>query len=126
MRNRRPSRALTDAGMSGFLTKLEYKCLWYGSEYLKADWWYASSKVCSRCGWKKDDLTLGETVWRCDGCGALNQRDAKAARNLELWPGLSLPVIGRGDRVRPTMPAVVCEALIGSASEVQARACLEY
>ena len=100
MSNRRLSRAIADAGMSGFLAKLEYKCLWYGAEYLKADRWYASSKLCSRCGWKKDDLTLSETVWGCHGCGAINQRDANAARNLELWPGLSFPASGRGDRVR--------------------------
>ncbi len=32
IRNRRLARAIADAGMSGFLTKLEYKCLWYGAE----------------------------------------------------------------------------------------------
>ena len=37
MGNRRLARYIADAGMSGFLAKLEYKCLWYGSEYLKAD-----------------------------------------------------------------------------------------
>ena len=37
LRNRRLSRAIADAGMSGFLTKLEYKCLWYGAEFVKAD-----------------------------------------------------------------------------------------
>ena len=45
MRNRRLARAIADAGMSGFLTKLEYKCVWYGAEYLKADRWYPSSKL---------------------------------------------------------------------------------
>ena len=101
MGNRRLARAIADAGMSGFLGKLEYKCRWYGAEYLKADRWYASSKLCSRCRWKKDDLTLGETVWICDGCGAINQRAGHwQSRNLELWPGLSFPASGRGDRVR--------------------------
>ena len=31
VKNRRLARAISDAGMSGFLTKLEYKCLWYGA-----------------------------------------------------------------------------------------------
>ena len=31
LRNRRLARAITDAGMPGFLTKLEYKCAWYGA-----------------------------------------------------------------------------------------------
>ena len=32
IRNRRLGRAIAYAGMSGFLIKLEYKCLWYGAE----------------------------------------------------------------------------------------------
>ena len=110
MRNRRLARAVADAGMSGILARLEYKCLWYGAEHVKADRWFASSKLCSHCGWKRDDLTLSKREWRCGGCGVLNDRDTNAACNLELWPGLSFPVSGRGDRVRPAMPALVGEA----------------
>ena len=62
MLNRRLARAIADAGISGFLTKLEYKCLWYGAEFMKANRWFASSKLCSQCGWKNDDLTLSEGV----------------------------------------------------------------
>ena len=118
MRNRRLARAIADAGMSGFLTKLEYKCVWYGAEYLKADRWYPSSKLCSHCGWKNDDLTLSDREWWCGGCGVLNERDYNAAVNLSNWPGLSFPVSGRGDRVRPATPAVVGEASSGSSPEV--------
>ena len=110
IRNRRLARALSDAGMSGFLSKLEYKCAWYGTEFVKADRWFASSKLCAHCGWKNDDLTLSDREWLCGGCGVLNERDYNAAVNLENWPGLSFPVSGRGDRVRPAMPAVVGEA----------------
>ena len=110
IRNWRLARALSDAGMSGFLSKLEYKCAWYGTEFVKADRWFASSKLCAHCGWKNDDLTLSDREWWCGGCGVLNERDYNAAVNLENWPGLSFPVSGRGDRVRPAMPAVVGEA----------------
>ena len=99
VRNRRLARAIADAGMSGFLAKLDYKCGWYGAEYVKADRWYASSKLCAHCGWKNDDLTLSDREWWCSGCGILNNRDANAAMNLANWPGLSFPVSGRGDRV---------------------------
>ena len=109
VRNRRLSRAIADAGMAGFLGKLEYKCAWYGTQYVKADRWFASSKLCSHCGWKHDDLTLSDREWWCGGCGVLNERDANAAVNLRNWPGLSFPVTGRGDRVRPALPAVVVE-----------------
>ena len=110
MRNRKLARAIADAGMSGFLTKLEYKCVWYGAEFVKADRWFPSSKLCAHCGWKNDDLTLSDREWWCGGCGALNERDYNAAVNLENWPGLSFPVSGRGDRVSPATPAVVVEA----------------
>ena len=114
IRNRRLARALSDAGMSGFLSKLEYKCAWYGTEFVKADRWFASSKLCAHCGWKNDDLTLSDREWWCGGCGVLNERDYNAAMNLSNWPGLSFPVSGRGDRVRPAMPAVVGEASTNS------------
>ena len=126
IRNRRLARAIADAGMSGFLVKLEYKCTWYGAEYLKADQWFASSRLCAHCGWKKADLTLSDREWRCDGCGVLNDRDTNAAVNLANWPGLSFPVTGRGDCVGPAMPAVVGEASRESMPEVWAPAKLEY
>ena len=100
MGNRRLARAIADAGMSEFLAKLEHKCLWYGAEHVKADRWFASSRLCCRCGWKKEDLTPRDRAWRCGGCGTVNEREANAARNLELLPGLSFPVPGGGDRVR--------------------------
>ena len=109
LRNRRLARSIADAGMSGFLAKLEYKCAWYGSEFVRADRWFASSKLCAHCGWKNDDLTLSDREWRCGGCGTLNDRDTNAADNLASWPGLSFPVSGRGDRVSPAMPAVASE-----------------
>ena len=116
MRNRKLARAIADAGMSGFLTKLEYKCVWYGAEFVKADRWFPSSKLCAHFGWKNDDLTLSDREWWCGGCGALNERDYNAAVNLENWPGLSFPVSGRGDRVSPATPAVVVEASTDYAS----------
>ena len=98
-----------------FLAKPEYKCAWFGVECVKADRWYASSKLCAHCGWKNDDLTLSDREWWCVGCGALDERDYNAAVNLGNWPGSSFPVSGRGDRVRPATPAVVVEASTDSA-----------
>ena len=113
MRNRRLARAVADAGMAGFLAKLEYKCAWYGAEFVKTDRWFPSSKLCSRCWWHKGDLGLSDRLWRCQRCGSVNDRDANAARNLESWPGLSFPVSGRGGLVSPVMPAVASEASRG-------------
>ena len=110
LRNRRLSRAIADAGMAGFLAKLEYKCAWYGAEFVKADRWFASSRLCAHCGWHNGDLSLSDRQWSCGSCGALNERDANAALNLETWPSSSFSVSGRGGRVSPAMPAVAREA----------------
>ena len=112
LRNRRLARSIADAGMSGFLDKLEYKCAWYGAEFVKADRWFPSSKLCAHCGWHNGDLSLSDRQWWCGSCGALNDRDANAALNLETWPSSSFPVSGRGGRVSPAMPAVASEASI--------------
>ena len=125
MQNRRLARSLADAGMAGFLNKLEYKCAWYGTEYGKVDQWFPSSKLCSSCGTKNQSLTLSDRWWTCPGCGAVNDRDLNAALNLER-AGFELPGAGRGDRVSPAMPAVVCEASKGSGYDVWPPALLEY
>ena len=110
LRSRRLARAIADAGMSGFLAKLEYKCAWYGSELVKADRWFPSSRLCAHCGWHNGDLRLSDREWWCGSCGALNERDANAALNLETWPSSSFSVSGRGGRVSPATPAVASEA----------------
>ena len=94
LRNRRLARAIADAGMSGFLAKLEYKCAWYGAEFMKADRWFASSKLCAHCGWKNDDLRLSDREWWCVGCGVLNKRDPECRSQFSELAGFELP----GDR----------------------------
>ena len=112
LRNRRLARAIADAGMSGFLAKLEYKCAWYGAEFVKADRWFPSSKLCAHCGWHHGELSLSDRQWWCGSCGVLNDRDGNAAENLKEWPSLSFSVSGRGGRVSQAMPAVASEASI--------------
>ena len=52
LRNRRLARAIADAGMSGFLAKLEYKCAWYGAQFVKAHRWFPSSRLL--CQWRRE------------------------------------------------------------------------
>ena len=73
-----------------------------------------------------EDLTLSGREWWCGGCGVLNDCDHNAALNLGKLPSLSFPVSGRGDRVRPAMPAMVCEASRVSGLGAQAPTKLEY
>ena len=43
---------------------------------------YASSKLCNCCGYKKADLTLSDREWVCPCCGSYNDRDINAAMNI--------------------------------------------
>ncbi|WP_330251670.1 transposase [Nocardia sp. NBC_00565] len=82
VRNRRLSRAISDAGFAEFVRLLEYKADWYGATVWKADRWFASSKTCGPCGWVHTELTLADRSWACPGCGVVHDRDRNAAGNL--------------------------------------------
>ena len=83
MQNRKLARAIGDVGMGEFGRQAAYKCVWYGSELMKADLWFPSSKMCCQCGHVKEALTLGERTYRCEKCGSVIDRDLNAAINLE-------------------------------------------
>ncbi len=82
LRNRRLSRALSDAAIGEFLRQLKYKAEWYGRQYVEIDPWFASSKTCACCGHKLDELKLSIRQWTCPSCNANHDRDINAARNI--------------------------------------------
>jgi putative transposase len=51
---------------------------------VKSDRFFASSKLCHVCGYKKTDLTLSVRHWTCPVCHAEHNRDVNAAINLKL------------------------------------------
>ncbi len=81
--NGRLARSLSDIGFGRIRMQLQYKALRYGTYLLVADRWYASSKLCSGCGFKHAMLALNERVWTCSQCGARHDRDHNAAINLQ-------------------------------------------
>lgn len=82
MKNRYLAKAIQDQGFYYFKKQLEYKCKWNGIEFVEADPWYASSKICSGCGNKKNKLSLSERTYRCECCGLVIDRDLNASINL--------------------------------------------
>jgi putative transposase len=82
VKNRRLSRAVSDAGWGEFVRQLDYKADWYGSRVWKADRWFPSSKTCGDCGRINQALLLADRTWVCPGCGVLHDRDENAAGNL--------------------------------------------
>lgn len=82
LKNRKLSRAISEAGFHEFARQLEYKCKLYGIEFIKVDRFFPSSKLCSKCGCKKDKLKLSERTYHCEHCGNVMDRDLNAAINL--------------------------------------------
>lgn len=81
LRNRRLSKAISDAAMSELHRQLEYKSGWHGRAFGKCDQWEPTSKTCSDCGAKNSDLKLSDRSWSCS-CGATHDRDANASINI--------------------------------------------
>ena len=65
-----------------FKQKLVNKCSYYGIILRMANKYFASSKICYKCGNKKKNLTLNDRVYKCDHCGNEIDRDLNAAINL--------------------------------------------
>lgn len=82
VRNRRLSKAISDAGWGMFVRMLEYKAEWYGGEVVMIDRWYPSSKTCSSCGHAAGVLPLSIRTWTCSKCMAVLDRDINAAKNI--------------------------------------------
>ena len=81
--NRHLSRSVSDMGFFEFRRQLDYKARDTGSLVVMADRWFASSKTCSDCGWKLEELPLSVRSWTCPNCGAEHERDVNAAKNLK-------------------------------------------
>ena len=85
MKNKHLSKSIAQQCLYEFKRQLQYKCEWYGIEFIEADRWYASSKLCSGCGYKKTKLSLSERVYRCECCGLVIDRDYNASVNLSRY-----------------------------------------
>jgi putative transposase len=85
-RDRRLARSIADASWGKLISMLEYKCRWYGAKLIRADRYFASSQICSRCGYRKESLALAERTFSCKSCGSVLDRDLNAAINLAHWP----------------------------------------
>jgi putative transposase len=110
VRNRHLARSIADMGFFEFRRQLEYKAAMRGGQVVVADRFYASSKMCSACGKKLDELPLSVREWVCPSCGVVHDRDVNAAINLKNMAASSAVSAcgeegsgsGRKARVKPT------------------------
>ena len=78
------SKSVTlDFSWHQFKTILKYKLEWRGKHYQEVDRFFPSSKLCSGCGYKNENLTLAIREWTCPECNTYHHRDKNAYINIK-------------------------------------------
>ena len=85
LKNHKLARANSDIGWSEIGRQLKYKC----ARVQEVGRFYPSSKLCSDCGAKAEEMPLNIRSWACKNCGVLHDRDINAARNIR-YEGIKL------------------------------------
>lgn len=92
-------RKISDLGFAAFMSKIEYLAVKHDKKVLKIGRWEPSSKTCSHCGHKEEEMPLNIRKWTCPNCGTRHDRDVNAAKNI-LMVGTSTM---EGGAVRPAL-----------------------
>ncbi len=82
VKNPKLARAIQGQAWGQAASQLEYKAKLAGSQLVRADRWFPSSKRCSDCDKDIAELPLHVREWACPYCGVVHPRDRNAAENL--------------------------------------------
>ena len=93
MKNKNLSKLIQELSLNRFKNLIDYKSKWYGRDFVLIDRFFPSSKLCSCCGFKNNELKLSQRKWICPSCNSLLDRDLNAAINIRN-EGIKLYKIG--------------------------------
>ena len=75
-------RKVSDLAFYQFVEILKYKCQKHKRAFRHVGHWTATTKPCSDCGHKNENLSLSDRQWTCPECGTHHDRDINAAINI--------------------------------------------
>ncbi len=71
-------KQIQNTGIGGIISRLKRSL----ETLISVDRFKATTKICSRCGSRKEDITLSDRTYKCDVCGLVIDRDLNSAINI--------------------------------------------
>src|SRR5262249_4084360 len=68
------AKSVQDAAHRETFRQIEYKARWRNRNFVFIGRWFPSSQLCSRCGYRHQELSLSDRIWECPACGACHDR----------------------------------------------------
>lgn len=83
LKNHKLAKAIQFQSWYKFKEVLSYKAKYSGKHVVNIGRFEPSSKICHKCGFKNDNITLNDRYWICPNCGTEHDRDINAAINIK-------------------------------------------